>query len=76
MALNIVGAVILLKTLKYLQGSPTLSMAYAGSKFVASILDAVRGKTAVDEYAFVKSDITSASYFSSKILIGVSFKRR
>lgn len=56
-------------------GSATLSMAYAGARFVASLLDAVTGKSGVIEPSYVKSDLYAADgieYFSSNIELGVS----
>jgi malate dehydrogenase len=51
-------------------GSATLSMAYAGNKFVTSILEALGGESGVVECAFVRSDETEAPYFSTPILLG------
>lgn len=55
-----------------LQGSATLSMAYAGAKFVDSVLDALNGREEVVECSFVASDITEAKYFSTPLVLGVS----
>ena len=52
-------------------GSATLSMAFAGARFGFTILEALNGKTGLVECAYVASDITSASYFASPILLGV-----
>jgi len=62
----------LLTYLRILQGSATLSMAYAGNKFVYSILQALAGESGIVECAFVHSDIAEAKYFSTPILLGVS----
>jgi len=53
-------------------GSATLSMAYAGARFGFSVLEALKGKTGLVECAYVASNITSASYFASPILLGVN----
>lgn len=55
------------------QGSATLSMAYAGARFASSALDALSNKPNVVECAFVQSDLTSATYFSTPLQLGVSF---
>ncbi|XP_027546630.1 malate dehydrogenase, mitochondrial [Neopelma chrysocephalum] len=51
-------------------GSATLSMAYAGARFVFSLLDAMGGKQGVVECAFVKSDVTESPYFSTPLQLG------
>ncbi|KAK3752738.1 hypothetical protein QZH41_018712, partial [Actinostola sp. cb2023] len=51
-------------------GSATLSMAYAGSEFVASVLEALDGKTGVVQCAFIKSDVTSSTYFATPLELG------
>jgi len=51
-------------------GSATLSMAYAGAKFADSILQAIGGEEGVIECAFVRSDETEATYFSTPLLLG------
>jgi len=51
-------------------GSATLSMAYAGARFGFSVLEALKGKDGLVECAYVASNITSASYFASPILLG------
>jgi len=53
-------------------GSATLSMAYAGARFGFSVLEALKGKTGLVECAYVASDVTSASYFATPILLGVN----
>ena len=55
-----------------LQGSATLSMAYAGARFVGSILDGLNGEEGFVECAYVRSDETEAKYFSTPLLLGVS----
>lgn len=54
-----------------LPGSATLSMAYAGARFVFSLLDAMSGKQGVVECAFVRSDVTEVPYFSTPLQLGV-----
>ncbi|KFW86389.1 hypothetical protein N305_15033 [Manacus vitellinus] len=51
-------------------GSATLSMAYAGARFVFSLLEAMGGKQGVVECAFVKSDVTESPYFSTPLQLG------
>jgi malate dehydrogenase len=51
-------------------GSATLSMAYAGARFAFSLCRAIKGESNVVECAYVKSDVTEASYFSTPILLG------
>jgi len=50
-------------------GSATLSMAYAGAKFTDSVLQALSGEEGVIECAYVRSDETEATYFSTPILL-------
>ena len=50
-------------------GSATLSMAYAGARFVFSLLRAVRGENIV-ECAYVQSRVCAASYFSTPLRLG------
>lgn len=52
-------------------GSATLSMAYAGARFVFSLVDAMNGKEGVIECAFVQSKETESPYFSTPLLLGV-----
>jgi len=51
-------------------GSATLSMAYAGAKFTASLLDAMNGRDDVVECTFIKSDVTECAYFATPIVLG------
>ncbi|KAH1179121.1 malate dehydrogenase, mitochondrial [Mauremys mutica] len=51
-------------------GSATLSMAYAGARFVFSVLDAMNGKEGVIECSFVRSEETECPYFSTPLLLG------
>lgn len=54
-----------------LLGSATLSMAYAGARFVFSLVDAMNGKEGVVECSFVQSKETECTYFSTPLLLGV-----
>lgn len=54
-----------------LTGSATLSMAYAGARFVFSLVDAMNGKEGVIECSFVRSEETESPYFSTPLLLGV-----
>ena len=56
----------------FIQGSATLSMAYAGARFGFSILEAMNGKKGVVECAYLASNVTEASHFATPILLGVS----
>jgi malate dehydrogenase len=52
-------------------GSATLSMAFAGARFVSSLLDAVNGKSNVVECTYVKSSVVpEVEYFSTPVLLG------
>jgi len=53
------------------KGSATLSMAYAGARFGYAVLNGLSG-TPTTECAYVKSDITSLPYFSSKVTFGTT----
>lgn len=55
------------------KGSATLSMAFAGNRFVKSVLEALSGEEGIVECAFVRSDETEAAYFSMPLLLGVNF---
>ena len=55
----------------FIKGSATLSMAYAGSQFVNSVLEALHGETGIVECAYVRSEQTEAKYFATPILLGV-----
>lgn len=54
-------------------GSATLSMAFAGARFAVSLIRALRGEAGVVECAYVRSNLTEAKYFSTPLLLGVSF---
>uniref|UniRef100_A0A8D8M721 Malate dehydrogenase n=2 Tax=Cacopsylla melanoneura TaxID=428564 RepID=A0A8D8M721_9HEMI len=51
-------------------GSATLSMAYAGARFAFSLIRGLKGESNVIECAYVKSDVTEATYFSTPIHLG------
>ena len=55
-----------------LQGSATLSMAYAASLFTENLLEALNGASGKIECAFVHSVETDAKYFATPLLLGVS----
>lgn len=65
------GAVLAVLTHCSLPGSATLSMAYAGARFVFSLVDAMNGKEGVVECSFVQSKETECTYFSTPLLLGV-----
>ncbi|EGF79094.1 hypothetical protein BATDEDRAFT_17222 [Batrachochytrium dendrobatidis JAM81] len=56
-------------------GSATLSMAYAGARFVNSLLEAsVHKKTGIKECTYIKTDVAAADgleYFSTVVELGV-----
>ncbi|KAI6651509.1 malate dehydrogenase [Oopsacas minuta] len=53
------------------QGSATLSMAYAGARFVFSLLRAAQGERGISECAFVESTVVpELPYFSTPLLLG------
>ena len=47
-------------------------MAFAGNRFLSSVLQALNGETGIVECGFVRSDETDAKYFSTPLLLGVS----
>lgn len=51
-------------------GSATLSMAYAGYCFAASVMAGLRGEPDVVECAYVPSELTNLSFFASKVQLG------
>ena len=51
-------------------GSATLSMAYAAARFTYSLIKAMNGKEGVVECAYVASNVTEATYFSTPLLLG------
>ncbi|KAM3185555.1 hypothetical protein ACTXT7_006114 [Hymenolepis weldensis] len=51
-------------------GSATLSMAYAGARFVNSLLHAMKGRGEIVECAFVESDVAETDFFASPVLLG------
>merc|ERR1712036_134378 len=50
-------------------GSATLSMAFAAARFADNCITAQSGQPVI-EYAYVESNITEASYFSTKLTLG------
>merc|ERR1711879_543122 len=50
-------------------GSATLSMAFAAARFTDNCLTAQGGQDVV-EYAYVESDVTESTYFSTKLTLG------
>ena len=54
-----------------LQGSATLSMAYAGALFADACLRGLNGEPGVEEFTFVESSVVAGlPYFSSKVKLG------
>lgn len=53
-----------------LQGSATLSMAYAGALFADACLRGLNGDPDVIECSYVASSITEVPFFSSKVKLG------
>ena len=53
-----------------LQGSATLSMAYAGALFADACLRGLNGEPNVEEYSYVESDKTELPFFSTKVKLG------
>lgn len=51
-------------------GSATLSMAYAGQKFVSRLLAAMNGDKNVVECTFVENSLTAAPFFSTPVKLG------
>merc|ERR1711881_446205 len=51
------------------KGSATLSMAFAAARFADNCITAQSGQPVI-EYAYVESNITEASYFSTKLTLG------
>lgn len=52
-----------------LQGSATLSMAYAAALFGDAVLRGLNGATAT-ECAYVESDVTDVPFFATKVKLG------
>lgn len=51
-------------------GSATLSMAYAGARFALSLVKAIKGEKNIIECAYVRSNVTEATYFSTPLRLG------
>jgi lactate/malate dehydrogenase, alpha/beta C-terminal domain len=66
------GAVEHLRHGRALQGSATLSMAYAGALFADACLRGLNGDSNVVEPTFVESKITELPFFASKVRLGPS----
>jgi lactate/malate dehydrogenase, alpha/beta C-terminal domain len=58
--------------IRALQGSATLSMAYAGALFADACLRGLNGDSNVVEPTFVESKITELPFFASKVRLGPS----
>ncbi|XP_017051977.1 probable malate dehydrogenase, mitochondrial [Drosophila ficusphila] len=54
------------------QGSATLSMAYAASNFVNSLIKGIKGSDGecIVECAYVESDVTEACFFATPLILG------
>ena len=57
------------------QGSATLSMAYAGALFADSCLRGLNGDSNVFDYSYVESDVTDVPFFSSRVDLGPDGKQ-
>ena len=53
-----------------LQGSATLSMAYAGALFADACLRGLNGESNIFDYTYVESEVTEVPYFASKVELG------
>ena len=53
-----------------MQGSATLSMAYAGALFADACLRGLNGEPNVVECSFVDSKVTELSFFASRVKLG------
>jgi len=51
-------------------GSATLSMAYAAARFTDSLIKGMNGQEGVVECAYVESNVTEATYFSTPLVLG------
>jgi len=51
-------------------GSATLSMAYAGARFVNNLLRAMNGEEGITECAMVSSDVAGTGYFALQVMFG------
>ena len=57
--------------IRIVQGSATLSMAWAGAQFAFSLLRALNGEEGIVECAMVESDVTECQYFATPLELGV-----
>lgn len=51
-------------------GSATLSMAYAAARFTDSLIKGMNGQEGVVECAYVESNVTECTYFSTPLVLG------
>lgn len=51
-------------------GSATLSMGFAGARFVISLCRAIKGESDIVEPAYVQSELTDAKFFATPLLLG------
>jgi len=51
-------------------GSATLSMAYAAARFTDSLIKGMKGQEGVVECAYVESNVTECTYFSTPLVLG------
>jgi malate dehydrogenase len=58
-----------------LQGSATLSMAYAAALFADACLRGMNGATAT-ECTYVESEVTDLPFFATKVKLGTEGERR
>lgn len=58
----------------FVQGSATLSMAYAGALFADACLRGLANEPNVEEFAYVDSDKTELPYFATKVTLGPNGK--
>ena len=59
-----------------LQGSATLSMAYAGALFADACLRGLNGENNIFDYTYVESEVTEVPYFASKVELGPDGEHR
>ena len=60
---------------RIVQGSATLSMAYAGALFADACIRGLNGEPDVEEFTFVESKVVSElPFFSSKVKLGPTGK--
>lgn len=59
-------------TAKNGDGSATLSTAFASARFVNALVKALTGDPNVFEYSYVRSNVTVAKYFISRLKLGIN----